>query len=385
MYIYIIVEAGYVGTSSSHFPSDRPTSVINSIRPTATAPQETTFSTNSQTTYNERPSSTYSSSSVSEPSSLDQSSSTYTRPSSIDNPNPSNTYSLSTQYTVSSTNGQNRPQNKYPDQNTFSTDDRYLGKPATSYSGSTSDTHPYDNSFPTNQPTYSPLAATTGNEQYPSNDIHTYTSTTKNKYNFYHDIGPIYQYPMLYEHNYPQPNDNSNYPNVYAQNIPTIDGNYYRPTIASTFPTTSTTNVVASSSSGIYSPSSSYDNRPSQIMPTYMPTITTKPGGYSSANQGNGGYNQNPLLNSNGMTTGNENTYFSYGTSGNDKNQTMINGDGGNGETMYNSSNNVSHYNGDHNNHRFDIGNNHSNGEMRPIQTYFNPGDYLYEYTKREY
>lgn len=382
-------EPSYIGTSSSRFPSDRPVSVASSIRPTASSSQETTFSS-SQTTYNERPSTTYSSSlPVSEQSNPNQSSAVYTnRPSSTDNQNPSNTYSQTPQYTVSSTNGQ-YPQNKYPDgdkystQNTFSTDDRYLGKP-TSYS--TSDSRPYDDSFSTNRPTYSNSVATTGNEKYPSNGIHTYTSTTQDKFNFYHDIGPIYQYPMLYEHNYPQPNDNRNYPNVYAQNVPTIDGNYYRPTSSSsgTYPTASTTNV-ADSSIGTYSPSSSYD-RPAQTMPTYMPAIATKPGFASTVNQGNG-YSQNPIMNSNG-NSGNDNSYFYYGASGNDENQTMISGgdgvnDVGLGENMYNR--NRSYYNGDYNNHRFDIKNSHSTGEMKPIQTYFNPGDYFYEYTKRKY
>lgn len=383
----IFTEVGYVGTSSSRFPSDKPISVTNSINPTPSSPQETTFSS-SQTTYNnERPSPTYSNNlPANEQSRPDHSSTIYVnRPSPTENQNSQNTYSQSPQYIPST--GQ-LPQNngdKYSTQNTFSTDDRYSSKP-TSYG--TSNAQPYDNNFTTNGPTYSNTLATNQNGKYPSNDIHTYTSTSQDKFNFYHDIGPIYQYPMLYEHNYPQPNDNrDNYPNVYAQNVPTVDGNYYRPTSSSAaFPTASTTNV-AHSSIGTYSPSSSYD-RPSQIKPTYMTPITSKPGFVSTGNDAGNGYSQKPVMNSNGMP-GNDNSYFYYDASGNDENQTMIScGDGvidvvGTGENMYNK--NRSHHNGKHNSHRFDVENSYSNGHMKPIQTYFNPDDYYYEYTKCKY
>lgn len=44
----------------------------------------------------------------------------------------------------------------------------------------------------------------------------------------YQDIYPMYTYPMLYEHNYPMPNDR--YPAPYAQHVPTIESYYGRPT-----------------------------------------------------------------------------------------------------------------------------------------------------------
>ncbi|XP_038108498.1 uncharacterized protein LOC6048997 [Culex quinquefasciatus] len=44
-----------------------------------------------------------------------------------------------------------------------------------------------------------------------------------------------YQYPMLYETNYPMPNSNERLPEIYAQNVPTLDGNYLRPEYAGYF------------------------------------------------------------------------------------------------------------------------------------------------------
>uniref|UniRef100_A0A182NBM5 Apple domain-containing protein n=1 Tax=Anopheles dirus TaxID=7168 RepID=A0A182NBM5_9DIPT len=38
-----------------------------------------------------------------------------------------------------------------------------------------------------------------------------------------------YQFPMLYETHYPLPNDKTGYPEIYAQNVPTLDNNYLRP------------------------------------------------------------------------------------------------------------------------------------------------------------
>ncbi|XP_065081067.1 uncharacterized protein LOC135703711 [Ochlerotatus camptorhynchus] len=46
---------------------------------------------------------------------------------------------------------------------------------------------------------------------------------------------PNYQYPMLYETNYPMPNNNERLPDVYAQNIPSLDNNYLRPEYAGYF------------------------------------------------------------------------------------------------------------------------------------------------------
>ncbi|KFB44901.1 hypothetical protein ZHAS_00012813 [Anopheles sinensis] len=38
-----------------------------------------------------------------------------------------------------------------------------------------------------------------------------------------------YHFPMLYETNYPLPNNKNGYPEIYAQNVPTLDNNYLRP------------------------------------------------------------------------------------------------------------------------------------------------------------
>ncbi|EAT32565.1 AAEL015299-PA, partial [Aedes aegypti] len=46
---------------------------------------------------------------------------------------------------------------------------------------------------------------------------------------------PNYQFPMLYETNYPMPNNNERQPDIYAQNIPSLDNNYLRPEYAGYF------------------------------------------------------------------------------------------------------------------------------------------------------
>ncbi|XP_067632029.1 uncharacterized protein [Eurosta solidaginis] len=45
---------------------------------------------------------------------------------------------------------------------------------------------------------------------------------------FSQDIYPLYKYPMLYEHNYPAPNDDVYIPGGYASNVPQVD-DHYRP------------------------------------------------------------------------------------------------------------------------------------------------------------
>ncbi|XP_055917150.1 uncharacterized protein LOC129949610 isoform X2 [Eupeodes corollae] len=49
---------------------------------------------------------------------------------------------------------------------------------------------------------------------------------------FSHDVYPLYQYPMLYEQNYPSPNQEVYYPGGYAQNSPTL-GDRYKPSYPS--------------------------------------------------------------------------------------------------------------------------------------------------------
>ena len=47
--------------------------------------------------------------------------------------------------------------------------------------------------------------------------------------NRYGDLYPTYNYPMLYEQNYPMPNDKNPLPNSYAQNVPSVDEKYKTP------------------------------------------------------------------------------------------------------------------------------------------------------------
>lgn len=51
-------------------------------------------------------------------------------------------------------------------------------------------------------------------------------SDNNDKVVYSHDPNPLYQYPMLYEPNYPAPNDQVYYPGGYAQNVPTLEDRY---------------------------------------------------------------------------------------------------------------------------------------------------------------
>lgn len=354
---FIVSESGYLSSAQP-----RPSSVSNSnsARPTVTTPQENTAASGS-VSYNERPSTIPASS----------------RPSSTSNSQrPANSYTSESQYPASATPTIDQyPQHKYPDGDKYSTmsgnDDRYASKPTTLHVGNA---HPYDDSFPTNRPSYSNEAATSADQQHPPNDIHTYSSTTKDKFNFYNDMGPIYQYPMLYEHNYPRPNDNRNYPNVYAQNVPTVNVNYYRPTL----PAAPTAPTSVGGSFGTYSPSNTYGARPAEAMPTYA-TAGTKPSNGLSVNGQGMGYDNRPT---NGKP-GNANNYFYYETSGGgDNDATVTSGDGkiGAGASGY-SNNNGSYSDGKD---RRPEENGYATNHMKPIETYFNPDDYYFAPMQRK-
>lgn len=105
----------------------------------------------------------------------------------------------------------------YPTGNSYGTVDKY--RPST-----------YDESYPTTRPY--PDAIISTNSPSPS-------GSSQDKFNFYQDSGPsvTYSYPMLYETNYPMPNDMNRYPNVYAQNVPTLPSSYYRPSYGEPTPT----------------------------------------------------------------------------------------------------------------------------------------------------
>lgn len=53
-----------------------------------------------------------------------------------------------------------------------------------------------------------------------------WSTENNDKVVYSHDPNPLYQYPMLYEPNYPAPNDNVYYPGGYAQNSPTLEDRY---------------------------------------------------------------------------------------------------------------------------------------------------------------
>lgn len=70
--------------------------------------------------------------------------------------------------------------------------------------------------------------------------------STTDQLHFYHELRPTYSYPMLYEKNYPLPNDKFIGFNTYAQNVPTVASDIYRPTSSSS----SAASVPATSSYG---------------------------------------------------------------------------------------------------------------------------------------
>lgn len=129
---------------------------------------------------------------------------------------------------------------RYPIEHRYPTDDRYPMKdryPSSKYPEPNSYGHtyadkygprPYDESYPTTRPpSYGPPYGLL-NDRDPS----TFGSQPHDTFNFYQDLAPTYSYPMLYEQNYPSPNDKNGYPNYYAQNVPTVQSNYYRPTFS---------------------------------------------------------------------------------------------------------------------------------------------------------
>ncbi|XP_037050767.1 uncharacterized protein LOC119084803 [Bradysia coprophila] len=109
------------------------------------------------------------------------------------------------------------PTSKYPTESTYGTPNTYPTNDK--YGRPTYAVHPHEDTYSTSLPTHS-------SETYNSPS---YPTTNHDHFNFHHDIYPTYSYPMLYENNYPQPNDYGRFPNIYAQNIPTILTDYYGP------------------------------------------------------------------------------------------------------------------------------------------------------------
>lgn len=270
------------------------------------------------------------------------------------------------------------PSSKYPTEttygtpNTYPTDDKY-GKPTYSV-------NPYEDSFPTSQPTYP-------SESYPSPSYG--PTTNQDRFNFYHDVYPTYSYPMLYENNYPLPNDKDRYPNTYAQNVPTILTNYYGPgetyyQYSRPMPSNRPSDM---NDSNFYLPDHNYNPIPSQAdrdRPTSM--------GYGNdrdrPNQTNSEYDQNRTnqIGYNGDRDrpypagyNNDNNRPMPGYDSNKPNQYMDRDKPGNG---YGSTTNMLHRPSSTQGY----GNNKAEGNYHvtkePIETYFNPDDYL---PKRKY
>ncbi len=260
------------------------------------------------------------------------------------------------------------PPSKYPidstyqTPNSYPTDDKY-GKP-------TYAVHPYEDNYPTSQPTYS-------SEPYPSPS---YPTTNQDRFNFHHDIYPTYSYPMLYENNYPMPNDKDRFPNIYAQNVPTILTDYYGPGenyYQNSIPMMPSNRPPDRNDGNFYLPDHSYnpiqsdrDRRPppvhygsndrdrvGQEYPDYDRNRTNQMGYMDRDRPSQMGYNDRPM---NGHENNKPNQYMDRDKVPGNSQPTSTQGYG--------------------NNYNKAEGNYHVTKE--PIETYFNPDDYL---PKRKY
>ncbi|KAL5287018.1 hypothetical protein ACFFRR_008145 [Megaselia abdita] len=92
-----------------------------------------------------------------------------------------------------------------------------------------------DTTIHAERPTYTTYTAVDHEVGYPVGTTlptyHVYHPTdwsaeNNDKVVYSHDPNPLYQFPMLYEPNYPAPNDNVYYPGGYAQNVPTLEDRY---------------------------------------------------------------------------------------------------------------------------------------------------------------
>ncbi|XP_055593416.1 uncharacterized protein LOC129744747 isoform X2 [Uranotaenia lowii] len=197
------------------------------------------------------------------------------------------TYSTSIGTTYGQTTGETLPETTAPGEEYYTTKDQpsssitgHYGPPTSTAAGTTGiDRTPPKQTAPTmpgEAPTKYPLDI---RPQYPSGSGPSRPNTDS------------YQYPMLYETNYPMPNNNGHLPEMYAQNIPSLDSNYLRPEYAGYFgrptgPSASTGNMkpVDNTISGYGStgPQRPLDSKPSGYgSGGSRPTgIATGPNGY---------------------------------------------------------------------------------------------------------
>lgn len=71
---------------------------------------------------------------------------------------------------------------------------------------------------------------------------------------------------MLYEQNYPSPNDKDRFPNYYAQNVPTVQTNYHRPTYSTSM--YGSTSTMGNGQSDLPPPTSGYVFSGNPYLPT---------------------------------------------------------------------------------------------------------------------
>lgn len=179
--------------------------------------------------------------------------------------------------------------NRYPAENRFPATERYPAKdryPSSKYpdqkpygNGNTYPTvdkmRPYDDNYPTTRPSMLPPSYGsygTLNDRDPSQ------FGQQDKFHFYQDLSPTYSYPMLYETNYPLPNDKDRVPNYYAQNVPTVPSSYYRPTYSSTTQLGSKPTMdYGQSTSNTYRPTTAMGGGSSFAGNPYLPTTNVRP------------------------------------------------------------------------------------------------------------
>lgn len=241
------------------------------------------------------------------------------RPSSVSAmtpPSPTIATSSSTAMKPKQSTDSRRPYDPNTNYSTRYPSDQHYGSTESYHSTDQNDRYP-QNKYPTRYGSSAPTLPNYNGYVHPNGPD---PVSTTDQLHFYQELRPTYSYPMLYEKNYPLPNDKFIGYHTYAQNVPTIASDLYRPSSSgSTVPTSSyglsmpTLNTNTANSGGYpnhygssgstddhnYRPSTSADNiydrdRPTRYNSTgsigyQPPTLAThfidRPtGGYSNSN-----------------------------------------------------------------------------------------------------
>lgn len=151
--------------------------------------------------------------------------------------------------------------NRRPDNHPYAQDTNYSTRYPTEHRYGSTENHPPTDRYPQNK--YSTQYGSSA-PPLPTNGLYGHLNdrdkvSTTDQLHFYQDLRPTYSYPMLYEKNYPLPNDKFIGYNKYAQNVPTVASDFYRPVTSSVTATQSYGSSVSTTNSD--TATDSYPNR----------------------------------------------------------------------------------------------------------------------------